>query len=339
MSEITRRELISFQIEDPKLYKRPGIECGFVYNRHDKPLSPRYLQRRDWNGIYLEEPGPWLGNEAVYTSAKASATPFNSWLAEEGKRIGRVYYGDIGIPDELLYKHGITMDALEGIAGIMLIGNYGVSTAIGLELTETVSKALEKNIDKWKITRRKFLVAGGILSANTAAIAWLELPFLSTFAQTLRVKKEDKNIEITTAFNNTVDRLQRISNATHPESMIIFTRNLITAAKLNTIGQYRVQNQQPNEKVAVSFGKGHKGLEDLFMLGPEYCSFLLSCYPRGYFSALTDGFKHTEQFKTTSLVTWDNEKQEWISSERIIDPRLERIITQKQQEPETSQAK
>lgn len=137
---------------------------------------------------------------------------------------------------------------------------YGglISIIVG-SLGNTANRLLEKKLPM-KMSRRNFLkfALGTTTTAAFSYGAW-------------RTSRSSRFIDYLTEgdqpppIKRLLTRIQGLSSNIHPESTLVFMRNVLFALKLKTLAN-RLKNEKDNPLIAYSVGARHNGLEDLLYL-------------------------------------------------------------------------
>lgn len=122
-----------------------------------------------------------------------------------------------------------------------------------------------------------------------------------------------------------LQRLQAIMHHTYIDEADIFYRNLIMSHQLLLM---RSALNQDNHKPKIAFNVGafHSGIEDLLLLGPDFCRSLIVNLPsKELLQAFVDANGGIDTFAGCRILTRANKNTDQV----IIDPILKNMVSEK----------
>lgn len=132
------------------------------------------------------------------------------------------------------------------------------------------------------MTRRDFLKRMGFLGlATTLAGAW-KASGTGSFKNLLLAGPAENLEKQYEPINRLLIRLQGLASDTHPDSPLIFMRNLIMARKIKIFGEYLKKKGIQNPIEGYNVGVAHGGIEDFICLPNEVSTYLIKYCARDY---------------------------------------------------------
>lgn len=175
--------------------------------------------------------------------------------------------------------------------------------------------------------RREFLK----MASATAAMVWLTQPILTGIGL-LHVDQDKPEGRI-------MQRIDAIASHSHPETALVFFRNLVWARKLLKLKELD-DNKSP--MVYAQVGKGHGGVEDFIRLGdkygPDLLSKLIASYPKPLLDCSVKRTGGLDQFCSLRLIKilqLEKAGERWAlncSDEFVVDSDLVKILADKRVE-------
>lgn len=225
-----------------------------------------------------------------------------------------------------VFKKNNTEISLEGY----MLPETEIFAYLGFKFTETVVGAVgafaylaAKKKHEIKETDKP-LVSPKVDLAIKSTLAWLLSPIIeTTVSNTLSYFGTDTELN---AMQRIASRVLAMTNHAHPETNLIFFRNLLMSRKLQFLGEVLSGEHFSKPKIGYNVGMAHSEIEDFIRLSPDIVLALINAYPADYLRKIVELNGGLEAFCSTILLTPDTRHSEKIV---VQDKRLRLVLEKK----------
>lgn len=312
----------SFQISDNSFI--PLLERHDTGTRkEDVPttLTTIFIETSLDTRDFIYTPQQLISRETAVPDIRGSEIKIN--LFQEGvleklaQNSIRVMFGDVAL--------GIS---IKDLRLMMLLPTFLTGFCAMVAHSLYLQREENKNEEK-KLTRRNILK--GLPLAGVAV--WGISPPLtdgSILASTFLGKEQP--------ISNILGRLRSMESNFHPEDLYNFFRSVVMADKILTVTE-RSNLEGKKEEFGFKVGYQHENIKDLLRVGPDFCRFLISQYPKIFLEHIVMATGSLENFCTSRIITLSKDfqttdltnpaKATGFKEEKVIDEKLFHVLKQK----------